>query len=482
MFSIVKRVSKTQKIKNTILKNNLTGIEKYSKYLSEKAYDGSSFLHFAVSRQKIEMVKKILPHTNINDSNGIGMTPLHFAAQNTKLNMVNLLLKSGANPNQVNMNRQLPLHIAAKLGNTRVCKKLAKVSNLNAQDADGKTPLYHACENNRSSVVKILVSAGANLELTKKNGYTAIMIASKKGYYNIVKILAENGAEHKKNQCIHFAAKRGHPNVLSILLEHDTPIDLKCELYGMTPLHNACQYGQYESTALLIENGADLNSLDNVGNTPLHFAMHSKHIDLVRILLQRGASTDGNYKQPIIDLISYSHKMVKVFLENGFCIDQTNNIGRTLLHEACTYGRADTVKALLKNDAPTEATDIFNNTPLSLAVNRNNIKSVELLLSHGANPNVKSEEDASIVLITAVAMHRYPIVKLLLEYNAKVDVVDNEGRTALHHACLESNIDMIYLLLSYQASTTIPDLNNITPIDIAIEKNNEQMLKMFDLK
>jgi ankyrin repeat protein len=59
---------------------------------------------------------------------------------------------------------------------------------------DGSTPLYIACQENKLSVVKYLLSKTANIEATFKSGFTSMYIAAQKGHLEIVKCLLENGA------------------------------------------------------------------------------------------------------------------------------------------------------------------------------------------------------------------------------------------------------------------------------------------------
>lgn len=69
-------------------------------------------------------------------------------------------------------------------------------------------------------------------------------------------------------------------------------------LYGVTPLHYACYFGNRRAIDLLLDLGADINSKDDEGNTCLHFAINSGCIKTIKKLILRGV--DKSIKRNII--------------------------------------------------------------------------------------------------------------------------------------------------------------------------------------
>jgi ankyrin repeat protein len=61
---------------------------------------------------------------------------------------------------------------------------------------------------------------------------------------------------------------------------------------GWTPLHNAASIGDYDSAALLIENGAKVNSYSNQQRTPLHLAALNNHVESIALLLMNQAELE----------------------------------------------------------------------------------------------------------------------------------------------------------------------------------------------
>lgn len=176
--------------------------------------------------------------------------------------------------------------------------------------------------------------------------------------------------------------------------------------YGLTPLHIAINVSQ-DIAKFLLENGADVNALNHLGETPLHRARNNDQF--MPLLLEHGAdpnikgsyekesvihqmakngnteavtlllkykadinSTDTYGQTPLHDAASgyYGHKVLQLLIDKGAKVNAKNNFGQTPLHHAANYGQPETVKILLKNGADIEAKDKDGKTPLDVAKKR----------------------------------------------------------------------------------------------------------------
>lgn len=82
---------------------------------------------------------------------------------------------------------------------------------------------------------------------------------------------------------------------------------------GLVPLHNACSYGHYEVTEMLVKNGANVNVTDLWKFTPLHEAAAKGKYDIVRLLLQ------VSYKLcNIISCINFKYQCYLTHILNTF--------------------------------------------------------------------------------------------------------------------------------------------------------------------
>ncbi|CAL4075774.1 unnamed protein product, partial [Meganyctiphanes norvegica] len=78
---------------------------------------------------------------------------------------------------------------------TKLAGETCKDVNWQNSDHFKWTPLHIAAYNNRTEVVKFLLSCKANQDMETSSGYTALIFASMYGHYDIVKLLLDNGAD-----------------------------------------------------------------------------------------------------------------------------------------------------------------------------------------------------------------------------------------------------------------------------------------------
>ena len=84
------------------------------------------------------------------------------------------------------------------------------------------------------------------------------------------------------------------PHWYELLAELDGGADIEApttDLYQWTPLHWAALSGQTEAVRLLLARGANINSLEAKGSTPLMFAIHGRHVETAHVVLEAGADT-----------------------------------------------------------------------------------------------------------------------------------------------------------------------------------------------
>ncbi len=130
------------------------------------------------------------------------------------------------------------------------------------------------------------------------------------------------------------------------------------------------------------------------------------------------ASFSGNYETS------------KLLIENGADVNRLDKWGMTPISSAASNGHLDIVRLLLKNGANVNTADKHGGTPLYYASAGGFHETVELLISKGANVNCKTDYKDETALIKAVQIEDVKTVKLLLENGVDSDAKTKDGKTA----------------------------------------------------
>lgn len=108
-------------------------------------------------------------------------TPIHIAVNMESLDIVQLLLDGGADPNQTDLGLCTPLHWACMNGDLAMTKLLLSYgANPNALDLAASTPLHEAVRKNRLGITKLLLSFDAKSNIPDISGITALEAAKEK--------------------------------------------------------------------------------------------------------------------------------------------------------------------------------------------------------------------------------------------------------------------------------------------------------------
>ena len=246
-------------------------------------------------------------------------------------------------------------------------------------------PLLIATNNGHCDAVLLLLEAGANTNVMDQNGYYAIHLASIKGYVTIVERLLDYGMHI--NTCVEY--------VVSDDDWSDSVSDWNVE--GDTPLHLAVQHGHVELAKILIQRGALINALNDSNRTPLHLAVQEESENMMRLLLEHGAdiyksvqSRSSVLKYIITNDTTDSRRMLEIILQyRGSKRDEY-----TIFIRAIKYSNIDICKYLIdRKNVDINATNKDGNSLLHIAaMHRSKCDVLRLLIDNGANKNVKNKQ------------------------------------------------------------------------------------------
>ncbi|XP_028294642.1 kinase D-interacting substrate of 220 kDa B isoform X3 [Gouania willdenowi] len=390
-------------------------------------------------------------------------------------------------------NGQTPLMVAAELGNLDIVQELIRRgANVNLDDVDCWTALISAAKEGHIEVVRELLENNANLEHRDMGGWTAVMWAAYKGRTDVAQLLLESGANPNITgqysvYPIIWASGRGHAEIVHLLLQHGAKVNCS-DKYGTTPLIWAARKGHYDSVMHLLANGADVDQEGANSMTALIVAVKGGFTEVVKELLKRNPNVnmtdkDGNTALAIAAKEGHT-EIVQDLLDAGTYVNIPDRSGETVLIGAVRGGHVEIVRALLNKYADIDVRGQDGKTALYWAVEKGNAAMVRDILQ--CNPDTEScTKEGETPLIKATKMRNIDIVELLLDKGAKVSAVDKKGDTPLHIAIRGRSRKLAEMLLRNPKDGRLlyrPNKAGETPYNIDCNHQKSILTQIFGAK
>ena len=401
----------------------------------------------------------------------------------------------------LNVNGQNPLHIACGYGHTEIVQYLLQVQNCDptVKTSNGDTPFHFA--------TNPLYVMGAEhvcnqVEILEALGQRFFYEHYGDSNFNS---LCGNGNVKTPANSNHFVQLRRNAEMVK-KIPFD-PNEKNCQ--AMNPLHYASRNGLVDSVRILVHNlGCDIACEGRDGNTPLHFACLSGHLETVSFLMEFAPRVctpvckNYNKDTPLHFASASGEKDLVAFLieQKGAKCFTSNAYGDTPLHEACRCGSLDIVRYLLEERKMSfhdlfiqnllSIANVFGDMPLHVACcKQGNRRLVEYLVESkhcslaiennaGDTPLHKACEFGDLDIIT------YLIDK---QEQCKIKKIRNRrGDTPLHTACTAGQSNVVEYLLSLQVwHPNISNIDGHTPLHLACmspyESVADSTVKIVDL-
>uniref|UniRef100_A0A8C7DGH3 Transient receptor potential cation channel, subfamily A, member 1b n=1 Tax=Oncorhynchus kisutch TaxID=8019 RepID=A0A8C7DGH3_ONCKI len=318
------------------------------------------------------------------------------------------------------------VHHAAGAGNIPVIRFICSITHRdewNLYDDEGSMPLHWAVERNQPESCRALLELGVEPNVLNKALMSPLHLAVSYQHNHLVKV--RHSSLYVQNKlghfAIHTAAFAGAKKAMEVILkageemghsieEHINVLDESCS----SPLHMAVRGGNMDVIKFCIQKGAKIDQQQVDRSTALHFACSQGATEAVKLMLS-----------------SYSRVDSIINLPDGAC--------QTPLHRSTIFDHTELAEYLISKGADIDYIDCKGLSPLLLATNCGAWRSVALLLSKGANVNIKDKSGCNFLHLAILQPKGLKnLTGDILQHSSMMDLLsteDNEGCTPLHYAC-----------------------------------------------
>ncbi|XP_075719275.1 ankyrin repeat and SOCS box protein 3 [Rhinoderma darwinii] len=363
---------------------------------SEAYTDRCSTVGHAARRGDIKSLRKLIKKgSSVDVPDNRGWMPIHEAAFSDSDRCLQLLMNSAPSKSYVKSKTfegESALHLAAKRGSVRCSEILLRAgADPNDLTNDVTTPLFLAVESGREVVVKLLLKYKANI----------------------------NGPHSCSGwNPLHQASLMERPDLIQLLLENE--VDKECkDDFGITPLFIAAQYGKHESLNLLLSCGADVNCQAKDKATPLFIAAQEGHEKCAELLLSTGADpnlycNDDGWQLPIHAAAQMGRsKILEMLMTVTGSVCSTAKDQVSPVYSTIYGGHRQCLDMLLSGGYSPEAQEcpLFGcKTPMCMVIQRGHSVMAPLLLKYGF-------QISSFYLQSCLEHNNFPLFRYFLSQN-----------------------------------------------------------------
>ena len=490
----------------------------------------------------VNMAKNINQYLNVSHHNQIPFSPLLAACAYGHIEIVKLLLDCGAQVNTYRNCLSSPLISASVAGQTEIVKLLlARGAEVNMASATGVVPLMAAVsemaiklkEYNVIETIKLLLEHGAKVNmqykvLTSNMIWSPLMMACLTGHVETIELLLEHGADvnmltNDGISALIMASANGIVEVVKVLLDHGALVNMQKDcseilkkladgqdlmrvlrdlniLNITSPLETACHFGHIEIVRLLLDRGARVNVHRNCLTSPLILASSTGRSEIAKLLLAHGADINmANAMGEVPLQAALCSSVIFKKLMQTFGIEEDRAIASVI--KSGIEGHIETVKLLLEHGAQVNIEDDIMGSPLHMAILIGaHTDAVKLLLDHGADVNIQDHEGWSPLHIASInggtetrkqrrrakktdfdklfsdtTANHIEMAGLLLDYGAgaQVNIQDKCGQSPLMIASSIGDAEMVKFLLDHGAEVNLKDKDGCSALAIASLAGNK---------
>jgi ankyrin repeat protein len=369
------------------------------------------------------------------------------------------------------------------------------------KDDDFASPLFVAVEYDDVLLVEELLSSGADINETGLRGNKAYHLCEsvEMAEFFISKGVDVFGKNDFGQTLLHSAAV-DNALLVEFLIKKSAEINVK-DSTGAAPIIYANTTSIID---IMLENGADIDSTDEDGDTPLLSKVFGSHKEIVEHLLARGADVNksNKYGQTPLHWASCDG-IAEMLTDENADIESKDDEGKTPLESALDRGVTEVICFLRKRKKANTDLDSTNRVALHVAAFENSIEPLRRLLECGADANgedwggftplcyAQSSEAAELLVSHGGNLHEtcqkkcaplhfaawkrnLKLVEYLINKGINPNIKDSDGSSALH---LTHSPDMADFLINHGADICALDDNGNTPLHRAVKKGKLELVE-----
>jgi len=199
-------------------------------------------------------------------------TPLFVASLFGHIDVVNYLLKFGADVNISNVDKETPLFRAAHYDYMEIVKLLIENgADINHKATHKSTVLMTTCWSKKTEMIRFLIEHGADTNAVSTQGWTAFIYACESDDLPTAKVLLPLSNINHQNKygwtALMIVAEKGFYEMAYFLIQNGANINIIDQEFSRTALMRAAEKGQFDLVKLFVENGADIGIVNSKGQT-----------------------------------------------------------------------------------------------------------------------------------------------------------------------------------------------------------------------
>jgi ankyrin repeat protein len=330
------------------------------------------------------------------------------------------------------------------------------------------------------SIIDVLLGHGAHIDAVVPRPHPSLRLLQSK-VPHLARLYI--GEKPPGRALLHIASEMNDTAMIELVLQYGANVNQGDE-NGIAALHISSFRNYIQTTKILLENGADCDITDKYGGTALHRAAKAGSLEIVELLLSVGshinASTKDDWTPLSIATWARSLPLVDLLLKKG----ADPNGARTKVVPLCVAIASDELyisEILISNGANVNMKDGKGYAPLHWAAASNSRQVAELLLAKGADISATPEtERGKSALHVAAKNNACEVATLLIENGAAVNSLDKEKWTPLHYAAYFGSLEMARLLVHHGADIRKITKTGHTPVHVAKWEKSKATKEMIN--